>query len=137
MDAKLRSEIIGRYGAVLEKRAAPHIFGRICELPYEKAIIRQALLDDLLEKHDPQFREHLKIGIMMLESFVSDQEFSVVVKMDEWLSKNSQAVPDASTWSRDVPDASTWDAYEELMRRVHEAQGQVLDCLRRFFPAES
>lgn len=92
MDAKLRSEIIGRYGALLEKR--PYLFGRICELPYEKTIIRQALLDDLLEKHDPQFRESLKIGIMELESFVSDEEFSVVVKMDECVLRASPAILD-------------------------------------------
>jgi hypothetical protein len=133
MDAARRTEILNAYGRVLENR--PCSVGRMRDLPFDGGLIRQAILATLFSNHDPQFQEHLKVSLMELESFVSDEEFEVVRKYEAWLTETCArgkteglaAIGDSVT-THDALDA---DKYAEILQRVNEKEHEVISCLRR------
>lgn len=73
MDRSRRRQIIASFGALQEHR--PALAGRETTLPYPKAIIRLALLQEILEEDlDDKTREVLEAGVILLESYVPDTE---------------------------------------------------------------
>jgi hypothetical protein len=133
VDAKLRTEILDRYGAVLENNACT--VGRLRDLPYGKSLIRRALLDELLNNDDPQLQTHLKVGLMWLEAFVSDEEFAVVSKHEANMKETSRRMEtEGANALLQAKEADTWEAYSEILRQVHAEQEQTMSCVRRLFP---
>lgn len=134
MESKRRAEILDRYGAVLENN--PYSVGRLRDLPCTKALIRLALLEELLSNDDPQFQSQLKIALMSLEAFVSDEEFDLVSKHEAAMnetSRNMQAHGARAILS--ASEASTWEPYIQVLERVRAEQEQTMSCIRRLFPS--
>jgi hypothetical protein len=133
MDAKRRADILDRYGAFLESN--PYSVGRLRDLPFEKHIIQRALLDELLNNDDEQFRGQVKIALMSLEMFISDEEFAVVSRHEAAMKETSRKMenegPSAILRAEESP---TWEAYLEILRRVNEEQEHTMSCVRRLFP---
>lgn len=134
MDAKRRADILDRYGAILESN--PYSVGRLRDLPFEKQLIQRALLDELLNSEDEQFRGQVKIALMSLEMFVSDEEFAVVSKHEAAMKETSRKMenegPGAILRAEESP---TWEAYLEILRRVNEEQEHTMSCVHRLFPS--
>lgn len=133
MDAKLRTEILHRYGAVLENNS--FTAGRIQDLPYERGLIRRALLDELLNCSDVQLQTHLKVALMSLDTFVSDEEFKLVSQHEASMKETSQRMKaEGANAILQLAEAATWESYTEILGRVRAEQEQTMACVRRLFP---
>ena len=134
MDAKQRADILDQYGAILETN--PYTVGRLRDLPFEKPIIQRALLDELLNNDNEQFRGHVKVALMCLEMFVSDEEFAVVSKHEASAKETSRRIEiDGPSEILRAEELATWGAYVEILRRVNEEQEHTMACVRRLFPS--
>ncbi len=71
-----RSHIISAYLQVLEKHKTP--LAADLMLPFPKEQIAQAILSELAENPDSDLRKQLEIGYVLLESFVSYEEYRLV-----------------------------------------------------------
>lgn len=72
VDASLRRAIIVAYSKVLE--AAPPGFLSERDLPVPKDVVRAVLEEELLASHDEQTRQHFRVGLIFLETFVPHEE---------------------------------------------------------------
>ena len=134
MNVKLRTEIIERYGRILEAR--PHTVGRAGDLPYEKTLIRRALFESLLETDDQQLQEVFKVGLVELDAFLSDEEFDLASKHEDAIKETSRRTERedirAVLASVEAPDSV---AYSEILTRIMAEQEQTLLCVRRLLPS--
>ncbi len=71
-----RSSIISAYLDVLERMKGT--LAADLELPYPKEQIAQAILSELADAPEGDSRKHLEIGYVLLESFVSYDEYRAV-----------------------------------------------------------
>ncbi|MGC9193964.1 MAG: hypothetical protein ACP5IL_00750 [Syntrophobacteraceae bacterium] len=71
-----RSRIISAYLQVLEKQKSP--LAADLMLPFPKEQIAQAILSELADNPECDLRKQLEIGYVLLESFVSYDEYRVV-----------------------------------------------------------
>ena len=72
-----RWNIISPYAELLEK-----ISGFACglelDLPFPRSLIRLALVEEFLAETDPDIRERLKVGLMMVDDFRPLEEFKIM-----------------------------------------------------------
>ena len=133
MEAKRRAEILNRYGALLGSN--PYSVGRLRDLPFSKALIRSALLEELLNNNDPQFQSQLKIALMSLDAFVSDEDFGVVSRHEAAMKKTARKMEtEGPTAILSASEGSTWEPYVQILGRVHAEQEETISCIRRLFP---
>lgn len=74
-----REAIIQAYGKVLAPSSAKRPFAmarRESDLPFSKSIIRQAIIQALLDEPEEQYRNTLEGGYVGLEFFVPDEEYT-------------------------------------------------------------
>ena len=76
LDCERRIEIIAAYAHVLEHCSSP--VEPESALPYPKELIRQAIHDELTENPETEFRSHLEIAFVRLESFLPAVEYEVL-----------------------------------------------------------
>lgn len=134
MDAKRRATILDRYGALLE--ANPYSVGRLGDLPFGKELIRRALLEELLNNSDSQLQSQLRIAIISLDAFVSDDDFELVSRHEAAMKKTSKTMADEGPRATlSAPEASTWEPYVQILGRVHAEQEETMSCVRRLFPS--
>jgi hypothetical protein len=135
VDVKIRTEIVSRYGKILENRV--HNVGRARDLPFDKALIRCALFESLLETNDSQTQEVLKVGLIELDAFLSDEEFELASKYEDAVMETSRRMETeelhAVLGCVEMPDS---DAYSEILSRILAEQEQTLLCVRRLLPSK-
>ncbi len=88
MDAKARIEIISAFGAHLE--AEKSTFGRESELPYPKELIREALVEEMVSPTTPKLVDAMESVFLLLEDFVSDEDYVIVQRFESVLSQRGQ-----------------------------------------------
>jgi hypothetical protein len=71
-----RSEILAAYEKVLQRYTTP--LNETAALPFPKEEIREAIREELAENPDNEFRNHLEMAFVHLESFVSRDEYQLV-----------------------------------------------------------
>jgi hypothetical protein len=76
LSAEKRQEIIFAYLGKLEQTSST--VAMESDLPYEKGLIRLAILEELLENPETELRGHLEIAYVQLESFIPYEEFMVM-----------------------------------------------------------
>src|SRR2546425_776908 len=133
-----RDTIIQAYGKVLAPSSANQSFAfarRESDLPFPKAIIRQAITQALLDGPEEQYRKGLEVAYEGLEFFVPDEEYTQFVTYHNIASRVVEGnlnVRDALEEmkrlidSKDyLPDlhSATWEKIKERMaKRVQELQ---------------
>jgi len=78
MTKDMRDAIIQAYGKVLAPSSTgqPYVIARRkTDLPFPKSVIRQAILQGLLDRPGEQYRQSLEAGYVSLEWFVPDEEY--------------------------------------------------------------
>jgi len=78
MTKDMRDAIIQAYGKVLAPSSTgqPYVIARRkTDLPFPKSVIRQAILQALLDRPGEQYRQSLEAGYVSLEWFVPDEEY--------------------------------------------------------------
>jgi hypothetical protein len=135
MESNRRAEILDRYGALLETN--PFSVGRLRDLPFDRALIRRALLEELLNNDDSEFQSQLKIALMSLEAFVSDEDFEVVSRHEAGMKETSRKMqtqgPKAILSASETP---SWEPYIQILGRVHAQQEEIMSCVRRLLASE-
>jgi len=82
MERSRRRQIIASFGPALEHR--PALGGRETKLPYPKAVIRLALLQEILEEDlDDGTRNALEGAVILLETYVPDSEAERFERLQE------------------------------------------------------
>ncbi len=76
LSAQKRLEIISAYLGKLEQMCSTVALES--DLPYEKELIRLAIIEELLENPDTELRGHLEIAYVELESFIPYEDFRVL-----------------------------------------------------------
>jgi len=130
METKRRIEIVNSYGKTLE--SCPFSVSRNRDLPFDKGLIRRALIETLLDNGDAQLRDHLKVAFLSLEMFVSDEEFDIVSRHEASVKEIACRMETEGPGAvRDFATAPYMDKYLEILGRVQIEQEQAMSCLRR------
>jgi hypothetical protein len=127
MDHESRIDIIARYGFLLGRMT--FTVGRSRDLPVPEGVIFRALLEELLSAADPQVRTNLEIGIVSLQSFVSDHDFEIVSSLEV---AARQAVKTESETL--ASDKGHWGKYVAIIERIQGEQEKALNLIRQLFP---
>lgn len=100
--------IVSDYGRALEEKSASgHIYCDTKRLPYPKAVIKDALITILRGAEDPQFREQVKVGLIMLSDWQDGVEEGVgktLLNYDE----STGAPQDLEAMSKDAQEIVKW-----------------------------
>jgi len=105
------------------------------DLPYDRALIQQAIFDALQANPDPVFHEQLKVALISLDLFVSEAEFEAVANYEGIVEKIGDHPNEAETpATRQFVDeiAILDDCYRTIQRRVREKQEKTMECLHEF-----
>ena len=133
---KKASEVVAAYGAVLEREGKPGIlFHPESDLPYTKIEIRNSIELLLLTPCDDARRNNLEVVDMLLNTFVPDKEYSLVVQQRGGLSqalKNFYAgESDGRKLAKHVMDGATQGGETQLRSVEERVEREDLATLER------
>jgi len=125
-------EIITVYGKVLENRK--YTVGRNSDLPYPKELIREAIIQELLNPTNKSLINALEIAYVALETFVPDNEFVVIREFEEAVAKAKAIIRSGepeSVKKAAVIIAQERTEYSEIQGKIVNRQRERLEELER------
>jgi len=144
MDDERRWKIIAPYAELVTK-LSPLTVGLESDLPFSKSTIRLAIVEEFLHQSDSNVREHLKVALMFVDSFLSPEDFKIIRDYENTL----QAAKDRANCSdahshldligRVIEDLrqQPLDKYVQIQNRIAEKSAKRMDQLKRLENAET
>lgn len=127
MTPETAEKIVQDYGTVLESSApAPGCVADVCNLPYSKERIKQALVFALCLNKEPQRREHLKVGYILLADW-QEGVGSGTVGID--LTRMDLNADPLEIAKRIASQANAMEKWTPLVQAEHEALKSELQKL--------
>jgi hypothetical protein len=143
MDDEKRWKIIAPY-AERVANLSPLTVGLESDLPFSKSIIGWPLLKNSLSK-DSNVREHLKVALMFVDSFLPPEDFKIIRDYENTLqsAKDRANCSDAHSHldliGRVIEDLrqQPLDKYVQIQNRIAEKSAKRMDQLKRLENTET
>ena len=144
MDDEKRWEIIAPYAELVTK-LSPLTVGLESDLPFSKSTIRLAIVEEFLHQSDSNVREHLKVALMFVDSFLPPEDFKIIRDYENTLqfAKNKANCSDAHSnldlIGRVIEDLrqQPLDKYVQIQNRIAEKSAKRIDQLKRLENTET
>lgn len=119
ISAGQRASIIAEYSKILDNRK--YTAGRVADLPFQKEIIRKAIVQELLNPTHKSLIHDMETAYLELETFVCQKEFEIIKKFEQ---------DPASKTTIPVITQSPSE-YAEIQRKILDSQKRRMEELRR------
>jgi hypothetical protein len=119
ISASQRANIIIEYNKILENRR--YTAGRAGDLPFQKEIIRKAIVQELLNPTYKSLKHDMETAYLELETFICEREFEIIKKYEQDI---------ASKTTTPVITQGPSE-YAEIQRKILDSQKSRMEELRR------